>query len=548
MRMVETWFQPSRAWLGTCLGTSSGIPLGTSLGTWLGVLVISFGALSCKIAENGQTRKQNSAEKFTQGNNVAGKTEAVADKQQAQFSLMLPEASGSGTGQQQARRARVRVYYDGLDEPVEREFSMTDRRASVQGLPLGPAKILVELLDAQGEVVRSGVSEPIELAPGANRVAIALNRIDLKPPGDEPSDADLMVILREPSDEERRDPRRFRPSFRPGSAGGGGPGMGSPGVGGTGPGSASGTASGPGIDPGGPGIRPGRSPIDQMTPVQRRQRLRRLFSSLGPVPICQEADPDCAYKDWPLDRPRRLEVRAQLIRFLWANSIRKPFRFVVKHNSEANPTCPPGASDCPTPLLVAVGFLDGNWKFVETDSLFKDFSWAKKNDPVYKAMGENPGVNEPAEPISSDMDAETVVEVDEMDIEEVMGEDVPQVDAPDTDQPNAPVTGEQEEQEGQPGQSADSSVGMPSLLSLDAVRDRLRAVIADLLEGAKSIDYTLEATTFGDGCLGLAKAGEFCTQAMVPGYIVTININAGGASRTVVAHASQDLQNIRLKP
>ncbi|WP_448560587.1 hypothetical protein [Trichothermofontia sp.] len=88
--------------------------------------------------------------------------------------------------------------------------------------------------------------------------------------------------------------------------------------------------------------------------------------------------------------------------------------------------------------------------------------------------------------------------------------------------------------------------------ALDAVK---KAVLADLSQrlGRPVAHFQVEQAephTWPDGCLGLATPEQFCTQALVPGWRVTVTektqFSSGNAAPTWVYRT--DAQGSHLKP
>ncbi len=78
-----------------------------------------------------------------------------------------------------------------------------------------------------------------------------------------------------------------------------------------------------------------------------------------------------------------------------------------------------------------------------------------------------------------------------------------------------------------------------------AVETKVGSVISAVLEDAAQRSQlpvaafdkiTAERTTWSDGCLGIEKPGEFCTQALVPGWRITLSYQ----DQTWVYHTSTD--------
>lgn len=85
---------------------------------------------------------------------------------------------------------------------------------------------------------------------------------------------------------------------------------------------------------------------------------------------------------------------------------------------------------------------------------------------------------------------------------------------------------------------------------VENLSDRVaKAVIADLAQQTKIPAKNLKITqyspkTWSNGCLGLAKADEICTQALVEGWRVVVS----GNNRTWVYRSDRNGRSVRLEP
>lgn len=88
--------------------------------------------------------------------------------------------------------------------------------------------------------------------------------------------------------------------------------------------------------------------------------------------------------------------------------------------------------------------------------------------------------------------------------------------------PPIPGTGSGAGPEPPPGTVPDADAG-----PTDAV---IAQAASDASASAEQVSVvSVSPREWPDGCLGLAQAGEFCTQALVPGYEVTVSVNGANA-------------------
>lgn len=471
--------------------------------------LLAAATAGCKSFTDAATDRKQAAGKETAA------VSQVLDGKLAQFSLTLPtvpgdvssqsssgdqaldvdEASSSESGASQEeidadKKLAVKVTYRDGRPMVEKTVSIGEERALLSDLPLGVVKVEIELLDQEGSVLRAGESQWMRLVPGTNRLAIRLKPIDLtSQPVSSDDDADLSIVLRDA--EDLRDERLRRARY---------------------------------ADARNLQVRADLGDVRRRYRAEQLDQLRMCRNeSAAPAP--------CPFTRVRLDRASRLEAKAMLIRYFAENGSVKPFIFAAYKTSEF--------------MVFRVAFRRGGFDVVGSNFDFSNpFDYFGKMSPSVDDQDSMPVDSDASNPVDgSDSDESGLAEGE---VEEAIETDLDAI-LDDSEQPGEDIA--------QPGDdSVDGTVDQsPSdgdvsdALSIEEMRTRLRSGLAGLLNDVKKVSYQLESNTFSDGCLGLAQDGEMCSSQLVEGFIITIALGEGENRRVVVAHASRDLTNIRLR-